>query len=121
MTTTIKAHAVRSGDWWAVTFDGPTGTFHTQAKRLDLVEGMVRDLLAMEGVNGFDVEVVPDVPAAAVIAEARSAAAAAASAAAVAAGKSRAGVSRLRAEGYTVRDIGALMGVSAQRVSQLAP
>lgn len=47
----VVARAVRDGKWWAVEFDGPTGTFHTQAGRLDQIQGMVRDILDMEGVD----------------------------------------------------------------------
>jgi DNA-directed RNA polymerase specialized sigma24 family protein len=119
---TITASAVRSGDWWAVSFDGPTGTFHTQARRLDLVGEMVRDILDMEGIGEAFINVVPVVSAEDEEA-ARATRAAAAEAARVAdeaSTRSRQTVARLRAEGLTVRDIGTLLGVSPQRVSQLA-
>lgn len=118
--TAIIAQATRAGQWWAVDFDGPTGTFHTQARRLDQVPDMVRDILDMEGVGVASIEVVAHVPDQAVIDEARRASAEAAVAAETAAACSRTAVARLRAEGLTVRDIGTLMGLSPQRVSQLA-
>lgn len=117
--TTITAHATRSDGWWAVSFDTSNGVFHTQAKRLDLVPDMVLDILAMEGIEA-EVEVVPDAASLEAVADARAAAKAAAAAVDAAAVKSRAAVARLRADGYSVRDIGTLMGISAQRVSQLA-
>ena len=119
---TITAHAVRSGDWWAVTFDGPTGTFHTQARRLDQVDEMVRDILDMEGITDTEIDVIPVVSPEdqAAVTDARTAAAEAARTADEASARSRAAVARLRAEGLTVRDIGTLLGVSPQRISQLA-
>jgi DNA-directed RNA polymerase specialized sigma24 family protein len=120
--TKITAQAVRKGGWWAISFDGPTGTFNTQARRLDQVEEMVRDILDMEGVVGATISVVPEVTTddAAAVTAARTAAAEAARVAEEASMRSRAAVAQLRAEGMTVRDIGTLMGLSPQRVSQLA-
>lgn len=118
--STIVAHATRSGQWWAVEFDTPTGTFHTQARRLDQVPAMVRDILDMEHVGQVAIEVAAHVPDQDAVDEARQASADAAAAVEKAAARSRAAVARLRAEGLTVRDIGTLMNLSPQRVSQLA-
>ena len=119
---TIIAKATRSGEWWAVEFEGPAGQRFTQAKRLDQVEAMVRDICDMDGVEVDAVQVDPvvgDVEMEAVVSY-REAAEAAAQAKAQASLASRAAVSRVRAEGLSVRDVAALMGVTPQRVSQLA-
>ena len=83
---------------------------------------MVRDICDMDGVEVDAVQVDPvvgDVEMEAVVSY-REAAEAAAQAKAQASLASRAAVSRLRAEGLSVRDVAALMGVTPQRVSQLA-
>lgn len=121
--TEVVARAARVGKWWAIRFDAPTGTFHTQAKRLDQVEAMVRDILDMEGVDAsVGIVVEPLVPGdhQRAVEAAREASAVAAKAVDDAATKSRAVVAQLKDSGYTVRDIGELLGVSPQRVSQLS-
>lgn len=121
MSNTIIARATREGGWWAVSFDSPTGTFHTQARRLDQVEGMVRDILDSEGVGAATIEVEPQIPTRdrQAVDQARGSATAAAEAVELAATRSREAVALLKADGLTVRDIGTLMGISPQRVSQL--
>ena len=56
----------RVGDWWAISVPGIKGV-HTQAKRLDQVDVMARDAIAvMLDVDpaSFHVRVEPDVPVA---------------------------------------------------------
>lgn len=119
--TSVVANATRCGSWWAVEFDGPTGTFNTQARRLDQIPEMVCDILEMEGVTGATVTINPLLPddLAQALAEAKRAAAQAQVATDLAARQSREVASQLRASGLTVRDAGELLGVSPQRISQL--
>jgi hypothetical protein len=122
----VTATATRTGAWWAIEIaDVPGGPFHTQTRRLDQVEAMVKDGVAlMAGIpeEAIEVTVIPNLPArdAELIDAARLASHEAAQAVERASRLSREAVGRLRAEGMTVRDVGGLLGVSAQRVSQLA-
>lgn len=122
---TYTAQCRRVGDWWAINvLDVPR--VHTQARRLDQVETMARDAIALlldvpEG--SFDVVVKPILPrplqvevqrvrrlrekAVSVQREATSASADA--------------VLDLAAKGHlSVRDIGRILGISHQRVDQIA-
>jgi predicted RNase H-like HicB family nuclease len=121
---TFTARCVRSGDWWAITVPEVPGV-HTQARRLDQAEGMARDAISLvRGVpaNSFDVLLVPDLPAD-IEAEVDAAkelretaeryqreATAAARALAIKL------VDRYR---LTLRDVGRIIGLSYQRISQL--
>ena len=56
--------AIRSGNWWAITVPEIKG-FFSQARRLDQVETMAREAIALMlnvRPDSFDVEVKPDVP-----------------------------------------------------------
>jgi predicted RNase H-like HicB family nuclease len=126
MARRYVAVAERTGQWWAVSVPEVPGVF-TQARRLEGpsgVEAMVRDALAvMLEVPGdqIEVEVRPQLPedlaeAAARVRQARvDAEARTAAATEAAADLAR----RLTAAGMSVRDAGVVMGVSAQRISQL--
>jgi predicted RNase H-like HicB family nuclease len=126
MAQRYVAVAERVGRWWAVSVPEVPGVF-TQARRLEGpsgVEAMVRDALAVMlevPADEIEVEVRPHLPEdlaevatqvrqARVDAEARTAAATEAAAQLA---------RRLTAAGMSVRDAGVVMGVSAQRVSQL--
>lgn len=115
------ATCVRSGGWWAITVPEIKGVF-SQARRLDQVEEMAREAIALMldvDPNSFDVDVQPELPKE--VTRARKARIALREAEQSA---DEATVSAARAlldKGYTVRDAGALLGISAQRVSQLAP
>jgi hypothetical protein len=122
MTVTARATATRSGGWWAidVLYDGQE--YHSQAKRLDQVPEMAADVVSL--VTGIDssqvlVEVVADVPDVDVD-EVQKASQAAAEAAERASRLSRDAVASLSAAGLTVRDIGKILHLSPQRVSQLS-
>jgi hypothetical protein len=120
----VTAIARRSGDWWAVEVPEVDGAF-TQAKRLDQVPEMVADAVSLlEDVPAEQVQVtvVPDIGDATLLDDvhkAREQVEKAAAAQTAAAAASREAVKRLRGKGLTVRDVAAIMDMSAQRVSQL--
>jgi predicted RNase H-like HicB family nuclease len=119
--STYTAVCRRSGNWWAVSVRELKGV-HTQARRLDQVPDMARDAIAlMLEVDPGEVQVTvePEVPAPvedalAARRTAREAERAAEEATATAA-------RQLLDEGYTIRDAGRLLGLSPQRISQIAP
>ena len=116
---TYTAVCRRAGDWWAISVPEIKGV-HTQARRLDQVEAMARDAIALfldVTPDTLAIEVRPEVPAEA--AEAVAARKAAREAETWADKLTRAAAAALLAKGYTVRDAGALLGISPQRVSQL--
>lgn len=122
----VTAKATRSGQWWAVEVPEVEGAF-TQARRLDQVPAMVADAIhLLTGVPLDEIEVQlgdVDLGDPQVLAEARAArerVATAARSQEEAARASRRAVARLRARGLSVRDVGVILDVSPQRVSQLA-
>lgn len=119
----LTAIAERSGGWWAVEVPEVAGLF-TQAKRLDQVDGMVRDaaaLLTGQPEDSFDVVVEPRVPevVTATLEHSHQLTDEAARLQREAAEEARKAARLMQAEGMTVRDIGQVMGVSFQRVSQI--
>lgn len=115
------ARCVRSGGWWAISVPEIKGVF-SQARRLDQVEGMAREAIALMldvDPQSFDVDVQPDLPQE--VTRARKARSALRKAEESAEEATVAAARALLAKGYTVRDAGALLGISPQRVSQLAP
>ncbi|MEO8816322.1 MAG: hypothetical protein ABI307_07015 [Mycobacterium sp.] len=122
----VTAKATRSGRWWAVEVPEVEGAF-TQARRLDQVPAMVADAVhLLTGVPVEEIEVsigdvdLGDPQVLAQAREARERVTAAARSQEDAARASRRAVARLRARGLSVRDVGVILGVSPQRVSQLA-
>ncbi|WP_460702898.1 helix-turn-helix domain-containing protein [Myceligenerans halotolerans] len=121
----MTATAHRSGDWWAIEVPEVRGV-HTQVKRLDQAAAMAADAVAlMLETDPADIDVtvnpVLNEEAAAVVARALQAAQAARQAQEDASAAMRLAVTRLReAEHLTARDVASLLGVSHQRVSQLA-
>jgi predicted RNase H-like HicB family nuclease len=116
---TYTAVCRRAGDWWAISVPEIKGV-HTQARRLDQVEAMVRDAIALfldVAPDTLAIEVRPEVPAEAT--EAVAARKAAREAETWADRLTRSAAAALLAKGYTVRDAGALLDISPQRVSQL--
>jgi hypothetical protein len=118
---TVRAR--RSGGWWALDAEGIRGV-HTQVRRIDQAEDMARDAIA--GVldvapGSFEVTVGPEMPDAvrAIVDQATTARSQAAQAQDTAAQLTREAARRLVGEGLTVRDAGALLGVSHQRIAQL--
>lgn len=99
---------------------------HSQAHRLDQVEPMAREAIALYlgvGEDAFDVDVQPDLASLGAlkepIEEALRAREAYEEAQTRASSAMRHAVRELRDSGYTSRDAGALLGVSNQRISQL--
>lgn len=119
--STITATATRSGDWWAVEFVTSAGQRFTQAKRLDQIPEMIADICAMDDVEADHIEVTPvterDVQVA--VEQYVAAAKAAEEASALASEASRRAAHLLHDAGLSMRDVGAVMGVSHQRASQL--
>jgi hypothetical protein len=118
-------HAIarRSGKWWAIEVTDVPGAF-TQTRRIDQIEQMTRDVLAAfldVPPDSFDLQVTVQVPddwrakADAV----RRARAEAKRAEAEAGERAREAARWLHEQGLPVRDVGAVLNVSAQRVSQL--
>lgn len=117
----MRVNATRSGDWWAVeaTFAGQP--VYTQVKRLDQVEQMVRSAFETLGIDiqAETLEVVHVAPGVELAETARQRSQEAAAAMASASESMRRAADTLQREGLSVRDIGVLLGVSPQRVSQL--
>lgn len=121
---TYTAQCVRSGDWWAITVPEVPGAF-TQSRRLDQAEDMARDAVALllrVPPGSFDLVVIPNLPAdvAAEIDAARELRQTADRYQRDATLAARDVARRLFERcHFTVRDIGRLLGISHQRVSQL--
>lgn len=121
----VTAKVTRSGDWWAIEVPEVPGVF-TQAKRLDQVEGMVRDAVALmtdARPPEIAVELIPVLPDDIEddLRTARDLTNQAAILQAEASAATRRVVAELRVnEGLSVRDVGQLLKLSPQRVSQLA-
>ena len=125
MRPIFKAHATPYNGWWAITVnDVLNSTINTQARRIDRIEAMARDAIALGlevPADSFDVEVsftIDDVLQA-LITEARLSSLIAQEAQTTAAKKTKAAVKVLHKQGFSTRDSGTLIGLSAQRISQL--
>lgn len=120
----VTATARRAGDWWAIEVPEVPGVF-AQTKRLEQASEEAADAVGMMlDVDPSTVEVSVDVALSeeveSAVAQARSLAAAAEQAQAAASAAMRSVVAALRGRaGLSVRDVGALLGVSHQRVAQL--
>ena len=119
---TYIAHAHREGSWWVA--EVAEHGVATQARRLDLLEAAVRDLLAVwleVPADGFDIEIDPEVPRAAAgpLRRARKLRSDVDRLQGEAAGATREAATALLRAGLTLRDAGVLLGVSYQRVAQL--
>lgn len=118
----LTAKVTRSGKWWAIEVPELEGLF-TQARRLDMVEAMVRDAAAMltdRPASDFEIHLeVADASFKAAVAEYREAAESSRQAAARASQLSRSTALAFMKQGLPVRDVAQLLGISPQRVSQL--
>ena len=121
---TYTARCVRAGDWWAIVVPEVPGVF-SQARRLDQAEAMARDAIAAMlrvSPQSFDVRVSPDLPSgiSAEIDAAKELRQAAERAQREAAAATlHVATTLLERRQLTMRDIGSLLGLSHQRVSQL--
>ena len=119
-----RVEVVRSGGWWAITVTDLDGVF-SQTKRLDQVEDAAREAISLmlmidvDDVGVLDVVVTPPPAVTSVLEALETSVATADEAARAAFDLRREAVEMLRAEGLPLRDVGALIGVSHQRVSQI--
>jgi len=123
MKTELVANCQRYEGWWIVDVPEVRG-LHTQCRRLDQVEGMVKDaasLLLDQPESNFVVTVVPqmDDETMATVTSVKQARERLHASQAETANASRQAAARLAAQGLTVRDIGALLDVSYQRAAGL--
>ena len=123
MTTPIDVTAIaeRSDGWWAVEVPEIPGLF-TQARRLDQVDGMVRDAARMLDREIGDVKVEPRLSEQdeRMLSELLDARHDAVEAQARASSLTRNAVDALRHQGMTVRDVADIIGITPQRVSAIA-
>lgn len=123
MVTNYTATARREGRWWTVSIPAVPAT--TQARRVADVAWMARECVALtldvpETEVAIDVEfTVPD-DARADWEASRALAEQARQDAAEAARLAREVVVRMRADGYTYAEMASVLGLSAQRIHQLA-
>ncbi|HKE50951.1 MAG TPA: HicB family toxin-antitoxin system [Actinomycetes bacterium] len=122
VSDTYAVNAEREGRWWVITV--PALNKATQAPRFSDVEGRAKELIATWldcEVDQVHVDVMLELPE--TVREHQQAAEEArreeAEARARAARESRAAVRELADAGMTVRDIGAVLGISYQRAQQL--
>lgn len=110
----------RVDNWWAISVPELKGV-HTQARRLDQVEDMARDAIALMldvSPNTIEVDVKPELPDE--VAKARRAREELREAEEAANAATEKAARWLVKHGYTVRDAGKLLELSPQRVSQIA-
>lgn len=119
-----RVRTVRSGNWWAITVPALPGVF-SQARRLDQVAAMAREAIAMmlsvttDRIGRIELDIEPPGAAASVIETMHDAIAAARAADEEAAAARREAARLLRRAGLPMRDVGHLLGISHQRVSQI--
>ncbi len=123
MEVNYTATATRDGRWWVVQCDQHPGAL-SQVTRLDQAAGHIREAIAFVAEvpeDEVEVEVRPvlDDAVARDLAEAAQLRREAAATEARASELRRAAARQLAAEGLTVRDVGAVLGVSYQRAHQL--
>jgi hypothetical protein len=119
------AEARRVGGWWAVDVVDVPGA-HTQARRLDQVEAMARDVVSIltgQAPKSIQIEIVPvlDPTIEPVVMSAKGIRQASADLERRANTETIAASRKLRAGGLSLRDAGRLLGISHQRVAQLSP
>ncbi|MFV2020984.1 type II toxin-antitoxin system HicB family antitoxin [Micromonospora sp. LOL_023] len=118
--TTYSVVCRRVGNWWAISVPELKGV-HTQARRLDQVAAMAREAIALlldVDPDKVEVDVRPELPG--MVSVALDARRAARDADEKAERATATAVLALLRDGYTVRDAGALLGLSPQRISQIS-
>ena len=126
MMTSSAYHveARRSGKWWAITVAELPGVF-SQAKRLEYVEPIAREAIAMmldadtADVGPIDVKVATTETVTELLDTIRSALDAAAEATTTVTSARQEAATLLRQEGLPIRDVGRILGLSHQRISQI--
>lgn len=129
LTKTFEVDCIRSGDWWAIEVPEVPGV-HSQAKRLDQVPAMAKDAIALmldvpEDEIGVSIRSARLTPQEDSLAEQELGALAqerqrfAELQSEFMAHTRSVALQLVRDQGLTVRDAGALMGLSHQRVAQL--
>jgi hypothetical protein len=118
----VTMTAERDGRWWVISYQGEPVT---QARRVADIEPMARDWLSMrydraEGTFNLHIKVELPEDLRQFIDAAIDARDSAAAASTVAAAATSAAIAQAKAKGIPVRDIGTLIGISHQRVAQLA-
>ncbi|WP_194373229.1 type II toxin-antitoxin system HicB family antitoxin [Streptomyces alkaliphilus] len=125
--TRYKATATRDGNYWVVEVHGlpPNHVGVTQGRTWAEAEEMAADVISMLldiPETSFTVDLVPaDEVAATALSELEAARAAALAAEKAEAAALRRAAEELTSRGFSVRDAGKALGISYQRVSQLAP
>lgn len=121
--THINATATRCDGWWTADFTVNGHEYGTQARRLDQLEAMIKDAAALmteQPEESFTVTIEPHGLPLGAIDRYKNAAKTAEEAERELSNSSRTAVQLLTKAGLSMRDIGSLMGLSTQRVSQLA-
>jgi hypothetical protein len=121
--TTYHVEATRQGRWWALQCLELPSAF-SQVTRLDKAAETIREAIAFVAqvaADSFEIEIIPKVPDSytSEVRAAEQARALASSANRQAADHSRAAARALAKAGFTLRDIGVVMGISHQRAAQL--
>jgi len=119
----VTANVTRAGDWWAIEVPEVPGVY-TQAKRLDQVDEIVRDAVSLMTdipPNDIAVHVEAFLPAElrAELDHAHALVHTYSKAQEEAGAIMRRLVVQLRDDGLSVRDVGEILDISPQRVSQL--
>ena len=120
--THVNATATRCDEWWAADFTVDDHEYSTQARRLDQLEAMIKDAAALmtgQPEESFTVSIEPCGLPVEAIDRYKSATKAAQEAERELSDSSRTAVQLLTRAGLSMRDVGTIMGVSVQRVSQL--
>ena len=122
--TAYRVDVVRSGKWWAITVPALDGVF-SQTRRLDQVDATAREAIALmldtdeSDVVELDIVVTPAPYVADLVDRANAAVTAAEEANEAATAARYEAAKKLQAEGLPLRDVGRLLGISHQRVSQI--
>lgn len=124
--TTYSVTATRHEEWWALHADVPGTSVWTQCRRLDQAEAVAREAISLaldEPADSFDVDVTSTIEDGlrARVAAARALSRLADRAQQAATLMNVQAARTLRDQGLSVRDTGALMSLSSQRISQLVP